>query len=151
MDSTHTGQCYIMIFSGSRRGLAGPLETLTGQFLLVRNPQSLVDFEQITPNPFEQIMVVLHLHWFLPFSIHQHKNIETCRPKSFGSLRVLQHIRFVECCCALGITHIETTKTCPTTILLSLDPRRVDNQTLFWHIRVDVIFPMLRQHIRVDE
>ena len=57
-DSTHTGQFYIMSFFDFQRGGTGVVPgwsgTLTGQFLLVRNPRAVAGFTQINPNAFEQ-------------------------------------------------------------------------------------------------
>ena len=77
-------------FGGAWRGFGGATSSPHEAISTCKESSSLIDFEQTTPNPFEQIMLVLHFQWFLPFSIHQHNIIDTCNPKSFGSLRVLR-------------------------------------------------------------
>ena len=71
MDSTHTGQFYFMGFSGLRRGLAGPLATLIGQFLFVRNPGVLLHFRKSHQIHLDKKDLSLYLRWFLSFSIHE--------------------------------------------------------------------------------
>ena len=70
MDSTHTGQLFIVCFSGSRRGLAGPLETLVGTKQIVVftdsvNDRFLTCVRSAVPKIVFAVALAVHPQWLL--------------------------------------------------------------------------------------
>ena len=88
MDWTHTGQFYFMGFSDSRRGLAGPLGTLTGQFLFVRNLRVLLHFRKSHQIHLDKKELSLYLRWFRYFSFHEQQNHWKTQCQNIGAVNI---------------------------------------------------------------